>query len=176
LRLTPTRLEGLVVIELEPSTDERGWFARTFDAEELRAAGIEMDVAQASASFNPRAGTLRGLHYQAEPHAEQKIVRCTRGAIFDVAVDIRDDSPTRGRWFSTELGADDPRMLYIPPGFAHGFQTLADSTEVSYLISPEYVPEAARGIRWDDPVIGIDWPAAERIISQRDRELPALDS
>jgi dTDP-4-dehydrorhamnose 3,5-epimerase len=164
-----------MVIELEPSRDERGWFARTFDSGELREAGIEMEVAQASASFNPRAGTLRGLHYQAEPHAEQKIVRCTRGAIFDVAVDVRDDSPTRGRWFSIELGADDPRMLYVPPRFAHGFQTLADGTELSYLISPEYVPGAARGIRWNDPEIGIDWPAAERIISERDRELPILD-
>jgi dTDP-4-dehydrorhamnose 3,5-epimerase len=176
LKFSATQLEGLMVIELEPSRDERGWFARTFDPGELREAGIEMAVAQASTSFNPRAGTLRGLHYQAEPHGEKKIVRCTRGAIFDVAVDIRDDSATRGRWFSIELGSDDPRMLYVPPGFAHGFQTIADATEVSYLISPEHVPDAARGIRWDDPGIGIDWPAAERVISERDRELPTLDS
>jgi dTDP-4-dehydrorhamnose 3,5-epimerase len=165
------------VVDLEPSRDDRGWFARTFSRRELMEQGIEMEVAQASASFNPRVGTLRGLHYQADPHAEQKIVRCTRGAIFDVAVDLREASATRGRWFSMELNQDDQRMLYIPPGFAHGFQTLADATEVSYLISPEYVPEAARGVRWDDPAIGIDWPpAGERIISERDRELPLLDT
>jgi dTDP-4-dehydrorhamnose 3,5-epimerase len=135
-----------------------------------------MEIAQASASFNPRMGTLRGLHYQADPHAEQKVVRCTRGRIFDVAVDIRADSPTRGRWFSHELAEGDLRVLYLPPGFAHGFQTLADETEVSYLISPGYAPDAARGVRWDDPALGIDWPAAERIISERDRDLPPLDS
>jgi dTDP-4-dehydrorhamnose 3,5-epimerase len=176
VRFQTTPLDGLLVAELELSWDDRGWFARTFCRYELAEQGIEMEVAQASASYNERAGTLRGMHYQAEPHAERKIVRCTRGAIFDVAVDIREGSPTRGRWFAVELTEANQRMLYIPEGFAHGFQTLADATEVSYLISPEYVPEAARGVRWDDPAIGIDWPPAERIISTRDRDLPPLDS
>jgi dTDP-4-dehydrorhamnose 3,5-epimerase len=176
MRFQATPLQGLLVVELDPSRDRRGWFARTFSREELREQGIEIEIAQASASFNPRMGTLRGLHYQADPHAEQKIVRCTRGRIYDVAVDIRADSPTRGTWFAVELAEDDPRMLYIPPGFAHGFQTLADATEVNYLISPGYAPDAARGVRWDDPAIGIDWPPAERIISEGDRNLPPLDS
>jgi dTDP-4-dehydrorhamnose 3,5-epimerase len=176
VRFAPTPLPGLLVVDLEPARDDRGWFARTFDGRELAAAGIEMEVAQANASFNPRAGTLRGLHYQAEPHAEQKLVRCTRGAIFDVAVDVREGSATRGRWFGLELAADDQRMLYLPPGFAHGFQTLVDDSEVDYLIAPEYVPDAARGVRWDDPAIGVEWPEAERIISERDRGLPLLGS
>jgi dTDP-4-dehydrorhamnose 3,5-epimerase len=176
VKFTPTPLPDLLVIELEPIRDERGWFARTFDGAELAAAGIEMEVAQASASFNPRAGTLRGLHYQADPHAEQKIVRCTRGAIFDVAVDIREDSAARGQWFGLELAADDLKMLYVPPGFAHGFQTLVEDSEVSYLIAPGYVPDAARGVRWDDPAIGIGWPEGERTISERDRGLPLLGS
>ena len=176
MRFHATPLPGLLVVELDPSHDQRGWFARIFSREEMLEQGIEMEIAQASASFNSRSGTLRGLHYQADPHAEQKIVRCTRGKIFDVAVDIRADSPTRGQWFGIELAEDDPRMLYIPSGFAHGFQTLADATEVSYLISPGYAPDAARGVRWDDPAIGIDWPPAERIISERDLSLPPLDS
>jgi dTDP-4-dehydrorhamnose 3,5-epimerase len=175
VKFSETPLSELRVVELEPTRDERGWFARTFDAGELAAAGIEMRIAQASASFNPRAGTLRGLHYQAQPHAEQKLVRCNRGAIFDVAVDVREGSATRGRWFGIELAADEGKMLYVPPGFAHGFQSLVDDSEVGYLIAPEYVPEATRGVRWDDAAIGIDWPAAERIISERDRSLPLLD-
>jgi dTDP-4-dehydrorhamnose 3,5-epimerase len=176
VRFKPTPLPEVLVIELERARDERGWFARTFDGAELAEVGIEMAIVQASVSFNPRAGTLRGLHYQAEPHAEQKIVRCTRGAIFDVAVDVREDSTTRGRWFGIELAADEPSMLYVPPGFAHGFQTLGDDSEVSYLIAPEYAPEAFRGVRWDDPSIAIDWPEAERTVSERDRGLPLLES
>jgi dTDP-4-dehydrorhamnose 3,5-epimerase len=175
VKFQATSLEGLLLVELERHRDERGWFAHTFGRDELRRQGIEMDVAQGSASYNDKAGTLRGLHYQDHPHQEQKLVRCTRGAIFDVAVDIRAGSPTRGRWFGLELSAEEPRMLYIPTGFAHGFQTLTDSTEVSYLISPGYVPEAARGVHWDDPSLAIDWPPADRIISGRDRGLPPLE-
>ena len=161
---------------LELHEDERGWFARTFCREEFAAQGTEMEIAQSNTSFSERAGTLRGMHYQREPHAEQKLVRCLSGAIFDAVLDIRDGSPTRGEWFGTELRAGDGRMIYVPKGFAHGFQTLMDGTEVSYLVSHPYTPEAEGGVRWDDPAIGIAWPdAAERTISDRDRELPFLD-
>jgi dTDP-4-dehydrorhamnose 3,5-epimerase len=171
---TPTPLADAFLLELEVAEDERGWFARTFSREALAAAGIDFEVVQANTSFNARAGTLRGMHYQAEPHGEGKLMRCTRGAIYDVLVDLRDGSPTRGRWYAAELTPDNGRMLYAAAGLAHGFQTLADATEVSYLMSAPYVPEAARGVRWDDAAFGIEWPAApgERVISQRDRSFP----
>jgi dTDP-4-dehydrorhamnose 3,5-epimerase len=129
---------------------------------------------QSSVSFNSRRGTLRGLHYQAAPHGEAKLVRCTRGALFDVAVDLRDGSPTRGKWYGVELSAMNGRTLYIPAGCGHGFQTLADDTEVLYHMSTEYRADAARGIRWDDPTLDIAWPIAEPILSERDRALPAF--
>ena len=166
---TETPLSGASLIELDPVRDERGWFARTFDAEEFRERGLDPDVVQCSTSFNERAGTLRGMHYQEEPHGEPKLVRCTRGAIYDVIVDLRPDSPTYCEWFGTELTAENMRMLYIPVGVAHGFQTLVESSEVHYQMGHEYVPEAARGVRWDDPAFGIQWPATERrLISERD--------
>jgi dTDP-4-dehydrorhamnose 3,5-epimerase len=172
MRFEQASLAGAWVVESEPASDARGWFARTFSREEFAARGLNPVVAHANASFNARAGTLRGMHYQAEPYGECKLVRCTRGAIYDVIVDVRGDSPTFREWFSIELSPDDPRMLYVPTGVAHGFQTLVDATEVSYLMSHEYVPTHARGVRWDDPAFRIDWPPAERIVSDRDLSFP----
>jgi dTDP-4-dehydrorhamnose 3,5-epimerase len=169
-------LAGAFLIELEPQRDERGLFARTFCEDEFRAHGLEPHVAQCNVSWNARRGTLRGLHYQAEPHAEAKLVRCARGAVFDVIVDLRRDSPSRGRWHAVELDAAGRRMLFVPAGFAQGFQTLADDTEVLYQMSTAYRPELARGIRWDDPTLSIKWPeTGERIVSERDRSLPFFE-
>jgi dTDP-4-dehydrorhamnose 3,5-epimerase len=167
--LHPTPLEGVVVVEPERLADERGYFARTFDVEALGP------VVQMSTSFNARAGTLRGLHYQAEPHGEGKLVRCTRGAIFDVAVDLRPGSPTLRRWHGVELSEDNGLALYIPPGLAHGFQTLADASEILYAMSTPFVSGAGRGVRWDDPAFGVAWPEPPpggRIMSERDAAYP----
>jgi dTDP-4-dehydrorhamnose 3,5-epimerase len=169
MKLEPAPLAGAYVIRLERLEDERGWFARTFDAEPLREAGIDPTNVQSSVSFNARAGTLRGMHYQEAPHAEDKLVRCTRGAIYDVIVDLRPESATYCRWFGLELTPDNGVELLIPKGCAHGFQTLADATEVHYQMSYPFVPGAGRGVRWDDPAFGIEWPATERrTISERD--------
>lgn len=170
MTLVETPLHGAWVLELERIADERGWFARTFDAEEMRVRGLDASVVQCNASFNARRGTLRGLHYQAEPHGEPKLVRCVRGAVFDVAVDLRRESPTYCRWHGVELSAENGRSFYIPKGMAHGFQTLSDESEVLYQMGYRYVPEAARGVRFDDPAFAIEWPTAhgERIISERD--------
>jgi len=168
-------LKGAFAIEVERLEDERGFFARTFCLDEFARHGIALRVAQSSVSYNRRQGTLRGLHYQAPPHQEAKLVRCTRGAAFDAIADLRPDSPTFRQWAALELSADNGRLIYIPEGFAHGFQTLADDTELLYQISVPYVPEAARGIRWDDPELSIEWPpAATRVVSPRDRALPWL--
>ena len=173
MRFEQTELPGVVTIELEEHRDERGSFARIWCREELAAAGLSTELEQCSISRNTRAGTLRGLHFQRPPHEEAKIVRCTRGAIFDVAVDVRRESPTRGRWVGVELDAGSGQALYLPEGVAHGFQTLVDDSEVMYLISTAYVPDAAAGVRWDDPDLAIAWPDTEmRTISDRDRELP----
>ena len=166
-------LAGAYRIEPELIADERGGFARRFCAETFRAHGLESDLVQRSVSFNLRAGTLRGLHFQAPPHLEAKLVRCTRGAAFDVMIDLRKGSATYGQWHGEELSADNRRMLYIPKGFAHGFQTLVDDTEVDYEITPAYVPGADRGFRFDDPSLGIRWPLPSVIISDRDEALPA---
>lgn len=174
MRFVQTSLAGVLIVELEEHVDERGSFARTWCREEMAAAGLAAELAQCSVSRNPRAGTLRGLHYQRRPHEEAKLVRCTRGAIFDVAVDLRPSSPTRGDWVGVELDPASGRALYIPEGCAHGFQTLVDETDVAYMISAPYAPDAAAGVRWDDPTIAIAWPgAAKRTISERDRALPA---
>jgi dTDP-4-dehydrorhamnose 3,5-epimerase len=165
-------LTGAYRIEAQLMTDERGAFARRFCANEFRAFGLETDLVQRSISFNARAGTLRGMHFQAPPHLEAKTVRCTRGAIFDVLVDLREGSPTYGQWHGEELTADNRLMLYVPKGFAHGFQSLVDNTEVDYEITPAFVPEAASGFRFDDPSLAIDWPIADMIISERDKALP----
>ncbi len=173
MRFEPTRLEGAWLIVPERVEDERGFFARTWCRRELEARGLNACIAQCSVSFNRRAGVLRGMHYQAPPHAETKIVRCTAGAIFDVIVDLRPASKTFRQWFGAELTAENHRMLYVPDGFAHGFQTLVDGSEVFYQISTFYEPASACGVRWDDPAFGIEWPGArERIISPRDRAYP----
>jgi dTDP-4-dehydrorhamnose 3,5-epimerase len=177
MRFLKTSLPGAWVIELDLVSDERGWFARTFDREEFDARGLNPDVVQCNASFNSRPGTLRGMHYQAEPYGESKVVRCVRGAIFDAVVDLRFASPTFCRWHGVELSADNRLALYIPPGMAHGFQTLTDDCEVLYQMGHPYVPEAARGVRWDDPAFGIEWPPTplERTISDKDRTYPDFD-
>ena len=171
-----TSLPGAWIIELEQLADDRGWFARTYDADEFEARGLDPNVAQCNASFNVRRDTLRGLHYQAEPHGESKLVRCVRGAIFDVAVDVRPDSSTYRCWHCVELSAENRRAFYIPAGLAHGFQTLTDDCEVLYQMGTRYVAEAARGVRWDDPALAIEWPQprGERIISARDASFPDL--
>jgi dTDP-4-dehydrorhamnose 3,5-epimerase len=177
VRFSATPLAGAFVVEPEPVEDERGLFARTWCRREWQARGLNAELAQCSVSFTTRAGTVRGLHYQAAPHAEAKLVRCTRGRIYDVIVDLRPDSPTFKRWTAVELGADDRRMLYVPEGCAHGFQTLADATEVFYQISAAYDPASQRGVRWDDPAFAIVWPdAPARIVSARDRAFPDFEA
>lgn len=165
-----TALPGAWLIEPRRIEDERGFFARVFDEDELARRGLRTVFPQCSVSFNARAGTLRGLHYQAGPHAEAKLVRCTAGAIWDVLVDLRPESPAFRRWYAAELSAGNRRLLYVPEGVAHGFQTRVDGSEVFYQISERYHPELARGYRWDDPAFGIEWPAAAvRTLSERDR-------
>jgi dTDP-4-dehydrorhamnose 3,5-epimerase len=168
-----TALRGAFLIDLEPSSDERGFFARTWCRREFQAQGLETNLAQCSVSFNARAGTLRGLHYQAPPCEEVKIVRCTSGALFDVIVDLRPESPTYTNHYSVTLSSLNRRMLYVPRGFAHGFQTLEDNTEVFYQMSEFFEPEYSRGVRWNDSAFGIVWPATEhRIINARDQAYP----
>ena len=167
-----TKLKGAYIIELEKYRDIRGFFARTFCQHEFEVHGLNIRMAQCSTSFNERKGTLRGLHYQAPPHAEVRLVRCTRGAIFDVIVDLRPGSPTLKQWVASELSAENHRMVYIPEGFAHGFQTLEDDSEVFYQMSEFYQPECARGLKWNDPALAIAWPDVEmRIICERDLNL-----
>ena len=166
-------LLGAFVIDLEPLCDERGFFARTWCQREFEARGLETRLAQCSVSFNTRAGTLRGLHYQAAPYEEVKVVRCTAGAVFDVIVDLRAGSATFARSYSVILSSANKRLLYIPRGFAHGFQTLEDGTEVAYQMSEFHHPEYARGVRWNDPAFGITWPTTgSRIMSGRDQTYP----
>jgi dTDP-4-dehydrorhamnose 3,5-epimerase len=167
-----TALAGAYLIEPERLEDERGFFARTWCVDEFAARGLNPRLVQCSISFNRRKGTLRGMHFQAAPHEEAKLVRCTRGAIYDVIVDLRPDSPTFKRWTAVDLTAENRRMLYVPEGFAHGFQTLEDESEVSYQMSEYYHAASARGVRWDDPAFGIEWPVEERTISARDRHYP----
>ena len=173
MRFTETPLGGVWLIEPDRIEDDRGFFARTYDREEFIAHGLDPAVVQCNTSFNARRGTLRGMHLQADPHGEPKLVRCTRGAIFDVAVDLRPDSPTHTAWFGAELSAENGHALYIPAGLAHGFQTLQDASEVLYMMGHEYVAPAATGVRWNDDVFAIAWPeVAERVISSRDQAYP----
>jgi dTDP-4-dehydrorhamnose 3,5-epimerase len=174
LKFLPTPLAGAYVVELERIEDERGFFARSFCQEEFRKQRLKPAIAQCNVSWNRRRGTLRGLHYQATPHEEAKVVRCTRGAIWDVIVDLREGSPTRWRWHAQELNADNRLAFYVPEGFAHGFQALADDTEVLYQMSESYHPDLARGLRWDDPKLGIRWPLPDPILSPRDRSYALL--
>jgi dTDP-4-dehydrorhamnose 3,5-epimerase len=172
---TATPLAGAHLIDLNRVQDERGFFARTFCAAEFAAQGLVAPASQCSVSFNARRGTLRGLHFQLPPHDEEKLVRCTRGAIFDVIVDMRPGSATQRRWLGMELTAANHRSLYIPKGFAHGFLSLEDDTEVFYMISVPYAPGHARGLRWNDPALGIEWPGEPVVISARDAGYPTLD-
>jgi dTDP-4-dehydrorhamnose 3,5-epimerase len=165
-------LAGAFVIELERRMDQRGFFARTFCRQEFEAHGLNAQVAQCNVSFNKRKGTLRGMHYQAAPFAEAKLVRCTLGSIYDVIIDLRRASATFKQYFAVELSAENGRMLYIPADFAHGFQTLQDDTEVFYQMAQRYSAEHARGVRWNDPAFGIEWPEGERIIIERDQNYP----
>lgn len=170
-----TPLAGAWVLEPERIADERGFFARTWCRRDFEARGLDAAIAQCSVSFNRRRGTLRGLHFQVEPHAEVKLVRVTRGAVWDVIVDLRPGSPTFRQHFAVVLSAEAGNQLYIPKGVAHGFQTLEDATEVSYQISAFYAPEAARGYRWDDPAFAIPWPEPATVMSERDRNLPLFE-
>ena len=174
MKVVETVLQGVLVLEIEPIADERGFFARTWDRGDLASRGLTADLDQVSIAFNEIAGTLRGLHFQAAPNDEAKTVRCTAGAIFDVAVDLRDASPTRLQWVGVELSAANRRSLFVPEGCAHGYITLTDGAEVQYQISAPYRPEAARGYRWDDPAFAIAWPFEVRRISARDAALPVV--
>jgi dTDP-4-dehydrorhamnose 3,5-epimerase len=173
---TPTDLEGVVVVSIQAHADERGSFARTFCAREFEASGLSPVVAQANVSFNHRAGTLRGLHFQRPPAQEAKLVRCTRGRVYDVAVDLRPGSPTYLRHFGVVLDADERNALYVPEGCAHGYLTLTDAAEVAYQVNEFYTPGVEGGLRWDDPALGIDWPGEVRVISAKDGAWPLLGS
>lgn len=175
MRLTTLEIPGAFVVEEELRHDDRGYFAYTYVREEFARNGLNTRWAHCATAFNHRRGTLRGMHYQMPPHAEVKLVRCTSGAIFDAFIDLRPESPAFGRWVGVEISANNHRILYLPAGVAHGYQTLEDNTEVAYQISAEYHPELARGIRWDDEQLAIAWPACEhRILSPRDREWPSF--
>ena len=176
MRLLPTAIAGVVRVEAEPHGDERGGFARLHCPEEFAAAGIAFAPVQTSLSRNPLSGTLRGLHYQPAPHAETKLVRVTRGRVFDVAVDLRPDSPTHRQWIAAELSAENLVGLFIPEGVAHGFLTLEPDTDVLYQIAPAYRPGHAAGVRWDDPAFGIEWPQAPALMSPADAGYPDYDA
>lgn len=167
-----TRLPGAHVIRMEKRGDERGFFARAWCRREFEEAGLSTELAQANVSRSRTKGTLRGMHYQVPPAAETKLVRCTRGAIHDVILDLRPESPTMGEWIGVELTAENHTMLYVPEGFAHGFLTLSDDAEVFYQVSAFYAPEHERGVRWDDPRFGIEWPAEPTVLSDKDRSWP----
>ena len=173
---TETPLRGAFVIDLEQRADERGFFARSFCAREFEEHGLRPLIAQANVSFNHRTGTLRGMHYQLPPATETKLVRCTRGAIYDVIVDLREGSPTHMQHFGVELTADNRSALYVPELFGHGYLTLTDGAEVEYQVSEFYTPGLERGMRHDDPALGIDWPVAVEVISEKDAAWPLLDA
>jgi len=173
MTIEESSLPGAYMIGLERREDDRGFFARTFCANEFADRGLETGLVQANMSWNPKQGTLRGMHFQRPPHAEVKVIRATRGAIYDVIIDLREDSPTYKRWFGVELTEENRTALYVPKGFAHGFQTLAPDTEVHYLVTEFYTPDAEDGVRWDDPAFGIEWPdPANAIVSPKDAAWP----
>jgi dTDP-4-dehydrorhamnose 3,5-epimerase len=176
MKLRETTVAGAYIVDPQRADDERGFFARTFSATAFAERGLEPTVAECSVAYNRLRGTLRGLHYQRAPHEEAKLVRCTRGSIYDVAVDLRTGSPTHLRWAAIELSADNRLAFYVPPGCAHGYLTLTDDSELHYQISERHVPEAAGGLRWDDPAIGIEWPGEPQVISSRDASYPDLDA
>jgi dTDP-4-dehydrorhamnose 3,5-epimerase len=172
VRFETTPLPGAWLVELDPVRDERGFFARAWCRSEFEAHGLEGRLVQANVSYNRVAGTLRGLHYQTAPHEETKLIRCTRGALYSVIVDVRSGSPTRGKWFGVELTAENRRAIYVPRGFAHGYLALTDHAEAFYQVSEYYAPSSERGIRYDDPAIGIHWPGEVRVVSLKDRSWP----
>lgn len=168
-----TKLKGAFIIEPEKLEDQRGFFARVWCQKEFEVLGLTPAVAQINMSFNKNRGTIRGLHYQAAPDEEAKLIRCTRGAIYDVIIDLRPDSPTYLEWVGVELTADNCKMLYVPENFAHGYQSLTDKTEIYYPVSQSYSPESAQGVRWDDPTFDIKWPEADNpVISEQDKSWP----
>ena len=175
MRFVSLPLAGAFVIELEPIRDERGFFARTFAADEFAQHGLVHDFVQSGIAFNPRARTLRGMHYQVAPHGEVKLIRCTAGAVYDFIVDIRTESPTYRQWTSVELSAENRRALYVPEGFAHGYVTLTDGAELLYQMSVPHHPPSARGVRWNDGAFGIAWPVHPAVISDRDANYAAFD-
>lgn len=174
MRLEPLPIAGAFLVRPDPIADERGLFARVWCADEFARHGITVRPAQVNTGFSPLAGTLRGLHYQVAPALEAKVVRCTRGAVYDAMVDLRPGSPTWGHWFATELTAENRHSVFVPPLCAHGYLTLTDDTELEYFASAPYAPEAARGVRHDDPAIGIRWPGPVLLISEKDRNWPLL--
>ena len=176
MRFQPLALDGLLLIQPERRLDERGYFVRTFCEDEFAAHGLPTRFPQCNASFNTHRGTLRGLHWQDDPFPEGKLVRCVRGSVFDVAVDIRPGSPTRGGWVSATLTAENGDALFIPPGFAHGFQALEDGTELFYQMTERFRDGMARGLRWDDPVLDIRWPLPDPVVSARDAVLPLFQA
>ena len=167
-----TKLDGAYIIELNKLKDERGFFARSWCQKEFEDQGLESRIVQSNVSFNKNKGTLRGMHYQQAPHGETKLIRCTRGALYDVIVDLRPASPTYKQWIGIELTADNYRMLYVPRDFAHGFQTLEDGTEATYHVSEFYTPGAEKGLRWNDPAFQIAWPIEVSVISSKDASWP----
>ena len=172
MKFVSTELEGVYTIEIEKFEDERGFFARAWCAKEFEAAGMNPNLVQGNISYCGHRGTLRGMHYQAAPYEEAKCVRCTRGAIYDVCIDLRPESPSFLKWTGVELSAQNHRLIYIPEGFAHGYVTLVDNTEIFYLVSQYYAPEYERGVRWDDKRFSIDWPITDVIISEKDKTWP----
>ena len=172
MKFTETKLKGAYIIKIEPIEDERGFFARSFCAKEFEKCGMNPRTVQCNISFNKRKDTLRGMHYQIAPHEECKLVSCIRGAIYDVIINLRPDSPTYCKWFGIELTAKNRTMLYVPQGFAHGFLTLMDETEVLYQMSEFFHSECASGVRWNDPAFSIEWPGSVNVISDRDSNYP----
>ncbi len=174
MKFAPTTLPGVWIIDLEPKEDERGFLARTFCENEFAEHGLHARWPQCNLTLTRKRGTIRGMHYQAEPKPEIKLIRCSAGAVYDVLVDVRRDSPAFGKWESFELTAMNRRTLYVPGGIAHGFQCLAENSELFYQMSEFYYPELARGVRWSDPAVGIKWPLGDPLVSERDRNLPLL--
>ena len=172
MQFTETQLPGVFVIELDRHEDERGWFARTWCREEFARHGLPVELAQSSISHNAQRGTLRGMHFQMAPHAEAKLIRCVAGAVHDVALDLRPDSPTFKQSFAAELSAENGHALFLPEGIAHGFQTLVDNSALHYQMTASYVAEAATGVRWNDPAFDLEWPVAEPLLNERDQAWP----
>lgn len=169
---TETKLKGAFILEIKKLEDERGFFGRSWCANEMESHGLKSDIKQVNTSLSLKKGTIRGMHYQNDPFQETKLVRCTRGSIYDVIIDLRKNSPTYKQWFGVELTQDNYKMLYVPEDFAHGFITLEDNCEVSYLVTQFYTPGAESGIRWDDPTFAIDWPIIPSVVSEKDQNHP----